>query len=197
MSILAWCRIVYNRETIYDLNLQLFSWLYSLSHRSQAFAQGAFIVAEYADGVMIAIIAIALVVFFIHDKDWKQRRWVVWSKEVGIIGFSVVSAWFVTFILKIIFQAPRPFVTHLDVIPLVTETPYTSFPSGHATVFFALATVVYLYHKRLGYFFFVCAFLIAISRVVTGVHYPIDILVGTVIGISITYLSTIFLRKNE
>jgi undecaprenyl-diphosphatase len=179
------------------MNTQLFFVLYNTTLNYPVIKRLGFLVSEYADMSMIVIIGIVLVVFFIHDRDWKQRRWVAWSKEVAIIATAVIFAWFVTFILKIIFQAPRPFVTYLEVIPLVTETPYTSFPSGHATVFFALATVVYSYHKRLGYFFFVCAFLIAISRVVTGVHYPIDILAGAVIGILIAYLSTIFLQKNK
>ena len=179
------------------MNLQLFFLLYNLTGHSVIFDHIVFLVAGYGDVCMIAVTAVALVLFFVHDKDWKRRRWIDWVKEVVVIGVSVVTSWSVTAILKILVHAPRPFVTFVQVHPLVIETPYSSFPSGHATVFFALAMTMYLYHKRLGYFFFGCAVLIGLSRIISGVHYPIDVLVGTGIGISIAYLSTIFLRKNE
>ena len=113
----------------------------------------------------------------------------MWIWESGIIFMSVVSAYVISYILKIIFHAPRPFVTHLDVRPLILETPYTSFPSGHATLFFALATAIYLYDKRAGYVFYVLATLIAISRVVVGVHYPVDIIAGAAIGVLVGYFT--------
>lgn len=179
------------------MNIALFFFLYNLTGRNTVFDRIVFWVAGYGDVCMIAVTAIALILFFVHDKDWKRRRWIDWIKEVVVIGISVVVPWMIIAVLKIIVHAPRPFVTFAQVHPLVVETPYTSFPSGHATVFFALAMAMYLYHKRLGYFFFACALLIGLSRVISGVHYPIDVMIGTVIGISIAYLSTIFLRKNE
>lgn len=179
------------------MNTYLFFILYNLTGHSKWFDMAVFVVAGYGDVCMIGITALALVLFFIHDKDWNRRRWIDWVREVAVIGISVVIPWAITALLKLLVHAPRPFVTFAQVHPLVVETPYSSFPSGHATVFFALATVMYRYHKRLGYFFFGCAFLIALSRVVSGVHYPIDIAMGTFIGISIAYLSTIFFRKNK
>lgn len=179
------------------MNLQLFFLLYNLTGQNAVFDRIVFWVAEYGDSCMIAITAVALILFFVHDKDWKRRRWIDWLKEVVVMGISVVVPWGTTAILKVLIHAPRPFVTFAQVHPLVTETSYSSFPSGHTTVFFALAMTTYLYHKRLGYFFFGCAVLIALSRVVSGVHYPVDIVAGTGIGISIAYLSTIFFRKNE
>ncbi len=179
------------------MNLQLFFFLYNLTGRNIYFDRGVFFVVHHLDRTLIVITAITLMVVFVHDKDWKRRRWIDWVREVVVVGISVIIPWLLTVFLKIVVHAPRPFVTLTQVHPLVAETPYTSFPSGHATVFFALAMVMYLYHKRLGYFFFVCAVLIALSRVVSGVHYPIDIVVGAFIGISIAYLSTIFFSKNK
>ena len=189
-----------------NLNHRLFFALYGLAHRSAIFDAIVTFVAGYGDVTMIFVTGAALVLFFVHDRDWKRRRWIAWGSEVLTVGVASVVPWFVTFLLKMAFAAPRPFVTYLQVRPLVTETPYTSFPSGHATVFFALATVVYLYHRRLGYFFFACAALIALSRVVSGVHYPVDILAGTLIGITCAVfvhrnmpkaLSSIFFKKNK
>lgn len=179
------------------MNHELFFWMYNLIDKNTWGTTLVYWVAEYMDGLMIAIIVGALIVFFIHDKDWKRRKWVDWLREVVTIALSTSIAFLVAVIVKEIVLIPRPFVIYDMVQPLVTETPYSSFPSGHATVFFALAMSVYLYHKKLGYFFFVCALLIALSRVFAGVHYPVDILVGSLIGILISYLSTIFFLKKR
>lgn len=58
-----------------------------------------------------------------------------------------------------------------------------SFPSDHATVSWALATVVYLYNKNSGYWAGAAAGLICLGRVLAGVHYVSDVLVGAGIGI--------------
>jgi undecaprenyl-diphosphatase len=66
-----------------------------------------------------------------------------------------------------------------------------SFPSGHAAFFFALATAVTLFNKkvhpersrRTGIWLFVGAFLISLARIYAGVHYPSDILAGAAVGV--------------
>jgi undecaprenyl-diphosphatase len=60
-----------------------------------------------------------------------------------------------------------------------------SFPSGHATVAFACATVLALAVPRLRVPLFVLAALIAFSRVYVGVHYPFDVLAGAVLGVGL------------
>ncbi len=65
---------------------------------------------------------------------------------------------------------------------------WSSFPSDHAVLFFALATGIFLVSKKAGvltalYIFFIIFF----PRVYFGLHYPTDILAGAAIGILITY----------
>ncbi|ARU57894.1 PAP2 superfamily protein [Oleiphilus messinensis] len=59
-----------------------------------------------------------------------------------------------------------------------------SFPSGHALTIFTTATVLLYYARNLStrVFLIVAAALIGISRVMVGVHWPIDVLVGAVGG---------------
>ncbi len=95
--------------------------------------------------------------------------------------FTVGIAYGVTAILKHALHIPRPFLGFPDLQPLFLETG-GSFPSGHATAFAALAAVVYFHNRPAGRFFWVAAILIAVSRVIAGVHYPIDIVGGLLIG---------------
>jgi len=76
----------------------------------------------------------------------------------------------------------RPFVNN-NIHLLIDKIDQASFPSGHSAFFFGLATVVYFYNKKTGILFLFFAFLIAISRVFCGVHWPLDILAGAVVGI--------------
>jgi len=113
--------------------------------------------------------------------------------------FAAIFARFVIVeIIRYFFPKPRPFV-HNHINLLLNKTNELSFPSGHAAFFFALATVVYFYNKRIGILFFISAFLISVSRVFAGVHWPSDILVGAISGIISGWLvNKIFkkVRKN-
>ena len=60
-----------------------------------------------------------------------------------------------------------------------------SFPSGHAATSFACATVLALAFPRLAVPLYVLAAAIGFSRIYVGVHYPLDVLGGAVLGIAV------------
>ncbi len=99
-------------------------------------------------------------------------------------------AWVVARLLKLFIQTPRP-----EVFSLVRETGYT-FPSGHATFFMALAFSVYLLHKKVGYWFIFFAIIIGVARIMAGVHFPVDILGGYVLGGLVSYLVAYFVKNR-
>jgi undecaprenyl-diphosphatase len=62
---------------------------------------------------------------------------------------------------------------------------WSSFPSDHAAMFFALASGIWMAHRRLGYLAFCCVMVVVcLPRIILGVHYPSDILGGAVLGIA-------------
>jgi membrane-associated phospholipid phosphatase len=79
----------------------------------------------------------------------------------------------------------RPNVAYPEPRPLVHAPHDGSFPSGHATVSFACATVLSFYAPRAAPAFYVLAAAIAWSRVYVGVHYPLDVLGGAALGLGI------------
>lgn len=86
-------------------------------------------------------------------------------------------------VLKFMFDRPRPCHTLVDVRLLVPCGSGYSFPSSHAVNGFAAATVLSHYFGRWWWGFFGFAFLLALSRVYVGVHYPSDVIGGATIGL--------------
>jgi undecaprenyl-diphosphatase len=72
-----------------------------------------------------------------------------------------------------------------------------SFPSSHAANNFAAAYVVTYFFKKNQWFFYTIAGLMAFSRVYIGVHYPLDIIGGALVGLIVAYLITFFVTKTD
>lgn len=70
-----------------------------------------------------------------------------------------------------------------------------SFPSAHATNNFAAAVILSHFFSKNRYYFFSIATIVALSRVFVGVHYPIDITAGAILGVAIS--STLLFIFNK
>lgn len=105
---------------------------------------------------------------------------------VGMLLGSIIG----NEILKPIIARPRPChiyeMLHEMLIDVPKLTSY-SFPSGHTTSSVIAATVLMRANKKFGFFAVPLAFLIAFSRMYLFVHFPTDILGGTVLGILIGF----------
>lgn len=91
---------------------------------------------------------------------------------------------------------PRPIDFSPRVMPIIQTPDHSSFPSGHATEAFAIATVLFLIMsensnadpvKGLTEWAvpFRIAHRIAVNRTVAGVHFPVDSAAGAILGIAI------------
>lgn len=89
-------------------------------------------------------------------------------------------------VIRFLYDRPRPFEEFPDIATLATKVvSEPSFPSGHATIVFALAGALYYmdaHNRNWWKLAAVIAVLIAIARVVAGVHYPSDVIAGALIG---------------
>ena len=85
------------------------------------------------------------------------------------------------------FFAPGQYAYFIDG---VTHTGFSSFPSGHSTSIFALATLLALFEKNkkwnIGYLLGAVA--VGYSRIYLGQHFLGDVLVGSFIGVSLAIL---------
>jgi undecaprenyl-diphosphatase len=125
-------------------------------------------------GLVWLVLAVAISGF-----SW-SRPW-LWTR----VGATILIAESVSGALKVWIDRDRPPLSEPIPKPLVELPSTSSFPSGHATVSFACATVLALAVPRLRAPLFALAALIAYSRVYVGVHYPFDVLGGAALGVGI------------
>jgi len=158
----------------------IFQQINSLALKNLYLDEVAIFCANFLGYILIGILFILLIRNF--------------KKYYKIITQAFISGIFARFIIveiiRFIWHRPRPFIAE-PVNLLLRHSSSASFPSGHATFFFALSTLIYLYDKKTGIFFLVVSFLISISRVFCGIHWPADILAGSLVGV----LSGLIIKK--
>ncbi len=123
----------------------------------------------------------------------------------ALISALLVSALFST-VLKKIFLVPRPaavFDTTSFKIVGKTISGHNSMPSGHSITIFTILTVLLFAfmpkkgkNKLLWFFLLITtALIISFTRVGVGAHYPLDVIIGSIIGY-ISGISGIFINKK-
>ena len=112
-----------------------------------------------------------------------------------VIPLILLSDQLSAHVLKPLFARPRPCVTLSNVHLLVGLKTSFSFPSAHAANFFALATHFNYFYPKYRWIYFGAAFLVALSRVSIGVHYPLDIIGGGILG-AVCALIVIFIWRT-
>lgn len=129
--------------------------------------------------------------FFIQKKRW-------WSIKIPVVALSSLL---LMFLLKLIFERPRP----SD--PLLAQAAGFSFPSGHALMsvtFYGL--LLYIIFKNVkstvwrwcvSIFFIFLILMIGFSRIYLRVHYASDVIAGFLVGIIWLILSLWILSKIE
>lgn len=100
-----------------------------------------------------------------------------------IIPLILLADQFSDNILKQLFHRTRPCHDLRDVHTLINCSESYSFPSNHAVNNFAAASLFSNFYPEMKFFLFTGAFIVSISRVMCGVHYPSDVLAGAVTGI--------------
>lgn len=127
---------------------------------------------------LIAIVA-ALMVWALWRGGVRGRQ----AVAVAILTIVVMDQ-FSSFVLKDLFLRPRPCHELTDVRLLVPCGGGKAFPSSHAVNTFAGALVLGFFYPRALWYLIGYAVLVAYSRVYVGVHYPLDVLGGAVIGLT-------------
>jgi undecaprenyl-diphosphatase len=108
-------------------------------------------------------------------------------KKALLLAISLVFVWAIVELIKGIVVLPRPWQVITDLQTLSTFGNNDSFPSAHSALAFTVATFIYHYYKPAGVVAFSLAIFVGLSRIFVGVHYPIDVFFGALIGIVIPW----------
>lgn len=163
------------------MNNQVFNFFYGLS--SEPFIAKLAIFLSYP---FTYIVLFSLVIWAIFISKRKMYNF-------SLFFLSGVFSWLMAFILKIIFKIPRPFISS-NIIPLYQETGF-SFPSEHMAVFTAISISMFLVNRKFGFLFLLIALMIGFSRIIIGVHYPVDIIGGFLVGLIISIIFREIFKK--
>ena len=165
----------------------LFGAINSLAGRSSVLDHLAVFGARY---LIFMIVLLAFCLVFV-SRVAAQRR----LNLKIVIGAALSAGWgyLIDLLIAALVNRPRPFTIGLGHDIYSTMISSSSFPSRHTTIAFALATMVFLGHKKFGAALLILAALVGLSRVFVGVHYPVDIIAGMLIGAGVAYLVAKFL----
>ena len=84
---------------------------------------------------------------------------------------------------------PRPCARHDRILPRVAPLDEYSFPSGHTLHAVAFTLIAVHYYPNLAWLLLPFAALVALSRIVLGLHYPSDVLAGALLGAGLALLA--------
>jgi len=110
-----------------------------------------------------------------------------------LTAVAVLAADGLAGIVKVVVGEKRP----NDPGPLVAIPHSHSFPSGHTATAFAGATMLSFFVPRAAPAFYVLAAAIAYSRLYVGVHFPLDVVAGVVIGVATALLLLAAIRRRS
>jgi len=179
-------------------------------HQATAFDQFFIVFSNWGPGDFglgiygMIILTLVLLVLSLKYRPLRPMRFMLLLVIVGfIIGYLGL-----TIVLKGLIGRARPF-TEFDLLSptpsnawiLFTNPTITfndpSFPSGHATAGFIFATPLLLLYKKNWIRILALAYgiLVAYARIFIGVHYPLDVFVGSLIGILVVALFYLLIKR--
>jgi membrane-associated phospholipid phosphatase len=130
------------------------------------------IITEFGNGVVTVGIVLAL--FFFVNRHLSYE-----------FIFGTLVLWMIVELVKVLIRRSRPFTKLTGVRVVGTRARGNSFPSGHTSQAFYMATIFVQYfqvHTATMIFFYLAALMVGVTRMYLGMHYPRDVLAGAILG---------------
>lgn len=124
------------------------------------------------------LVAMALIAGVVTLWD-RLRRFAIYL--ASLIAAGLIARLVVVELVRLAVHTTRPYVA-LTFAPLINPVNEFSFPSGHVSVLTAIAFITWTIRPAAGAALFAGAIIVGLARVLAGVHWPIDIAGGMVVG---------------
>ena len=154
-------------------NIDTFRWINDLGMHYEWMNPVFFFLAQY----MIFLMGLALVVYWLIGRSSGHNRMMVVCAILSVIVAEAAGK-----LASMLHHNLQPFAELDQVNQLVIKEVGNSFPSDHTIVCMAIGVTLWLFQGKRGFIWGVIAALVAVSRVGVGVHYPADVLVGSLIA---------------
>jgi undecaprenyl-diphosphatase len=136
--------------------------------------RGLFRVVSWLGDGWIWYASIAGLPFFYPNGGWVASVHMTLSGAVGLLIYKAI---------KLRAVRERPYITHSSVISCASvPLDQYSFPSGHTLHAVSFSLVLAHYFPEWAALLLAFTVLVALSRVVLGLHYPSDVAAGAVLG---------------
>ena len=162
-----------------DLNRKLFFKLYKFSSQNESCGKTAVALSKTAEIFFFAIYGIgALMILLSPLTAGKSFSFMILLRYLAV---PLITLIYNTFLRKLLGR-PRPFVREENVKSLTGHKESGSCPSNHAASSMVISMAWYCIFPPITLLLMIPVALTGISRVLTGEHYPFDVMLGWFIG---------------
>lgn len=168
--------------SIHKYDVSMFTWLLNVKINA-SLTKVARYVSKTADGPLYVLLAALLCKYQGVDSPFLHAI---------LLAFLIERPAY--FILKNSFRRNRPAAALENFVSVIVPSDKFSFPSGHTSAAFMMATLISYFTQPVADLSFMIALyswatLVGFSRIILGVHFPTDTLMGAMLGISTALFS--------
>lgn len=140
-------------------------------------------VSRLGDGIFWYVLVLSLPLIYGSPALYPTLRMAI----VGFTGLALYKC------LKSRLVRERPYISLAGIVPGTKALDRYSFPSGHTLHAVSFTVLITASYPQLGWVCIPFAILVAMSRVVLGLHYPSDVAAGALIGAALSLLSMVLM----